>query len=101
MNGLAAGLAQCTRQRGRKLRIHQKEQNLFRRNDGMVCLPRGKSQNRVNIGVFKIRIILENRFSRFACRQQVQNVRNRYAQAPNAWTPMHLIGIDRYSFQKI
>jgi len=66
MNRLAAGLAQCLCQRGRKLRVDQKEQNLFRRDDGMVSLTGSKGQNRIDVRAFKIRILLKNRLSRLA-----------------------------------
>jgi hypothetical protein len=81
--------------------VDQKEQNLFRRDDGMVGLTGGKGQNRINVRVFQIRILLENRLSRLAGRQQPENICDRNAQAANTWMAMHTIGVDRYSFQKI
>lgn len=66
MNRLAARLAQCLRQRGRKLCVDRKEQNLFRRDNGMVRLPGSKGQNRIDISAFKIRIFLKDRLSRLA-----------------------------------
>ena len=101
VNRLAAGLAQRLCQQGRKLRVDQKEQNLFRRDDGMVRLPGSKGQNRINVRVFEIRIFLKNRLARLAGRHQAKDVRDRDAQAANAWTAMHAIGIDRYSFQEV
>jgi hypothetical protein len=101
VNCLTAGLTQCFSQRGRKLRIDQEEQNLFRRDDGMVCLPGGKGQNRIDIGTLKIRIFLKDRLSRLASRHQAKNVCDRNAQATNAGAAMHAIGVDRYSFQKV
>ena len=101
VNRLAAGLAQCLRQRGRKLRVDQKEQNLFRRDNRMVGLTGSKGQNRIDISAFKIRILLKDRLSRLASRHQAKNVRDCYAQAANAGTAMHAIGIDRYSFQQV
>lgn len=101
MNRLTTGLAQGLCERGRKLRVDQKEQNLFRRDDGMVCLTGGKGQNRIDVSVFKIRIFLKDRLPRLAGRHQAKNVRDRNAQAANTWTAMHTIGIDRYSFQKV
>jgi hypothetical protein len=83
------------------LRVDQKEQNLFRRDNGMVRLPGSKDQNRIDIGVFKIRVFLKNHLSRLAGRHQAKKVHDRHAQAANAWTAMHAIGIDRYSFQKV
>jgi hypothetical protein len=44
---------QCPCQRGRKLRVDQEEQNLFRRDDGMVRLVGSKGQNRIDVRVFK------------------------------------------------
>ena len=101
VNGLAAGLAQCLCERRRKLRVDQKGQSLFRCDNGMVRLPGGKGQNRIDVGVFKIRIILKDRLAGLAGRQQTKNVCDRNAQAANAGTAMHSIGIDRYSFQKV
>jgi hypothetical protein len=101
VNRLTAGLTQCLRQRGWKLRVDQKEQDLFRRDNGMVRLPGSKGQNRIDISAFKIRILLKNRLSRLASRHQAKNVCDRYAQAANTWTAMHTIGIDRYSLQKV
>ena len=69
VNGLAAGLAQCLCERRRKLRVDQKGQSLFRRDNGMVRLPGGKGQNRIDVGVFKIRIILKDRLAGLAGRQ--------------------------------
>jgi hypothetical protein len=37
-----------------KLRVNRKEQNLFRRDDGMVRLMRGECQHRIDIRVFRI-----------------------------------------------
>ena len=96
-----ASLAQCLCQRGRKLRIDQKEQNLFRRDDGMICLPGSEGQNRIDVRIFEIGILLENRLSRLASRHQAKNVGDRDTQAANTWAAMHAIGIDRYSFQKL
>jgi hypothetical protein len=101
VNRLTAGLPQCRRQRGRKLRVDQKEQNLLRSDNGMVRLPGSKGQNRIDIGAFKIRILLKNRFSRLASRHQAKNVCDRHTQSANTWTTMHAIGIDRYSLQKV
>lgn len=101
MNGLTAGLAQCLCQRGRKLRVDQNEQNLFRRDNGMVRLAGGKGQNCIDVCVLKIGIFLKNGLSRLAGRHQAKNVRDRNAQAANTWTAMHAIGIDRYSFKKV
>jgi hypothetical protein len=101
VNSLTSGLAQCLSQRGRKLRIDQKKQNLFRRDNGMVRLPGGKGQNRIDIRIFKIRIFLKDRLSRLARRHQAKDVCDRNAQVAYAWPAMHTIGIDRYSFQKV
>jgi hypothetical protein len=101
VNRLTAGFAQCFGQRGRELCIDQNEQNLFRRDNRMVGLPGSKGQNRIDISAFKIRILLKDRLSRLASRHQAKNVCDRNAQATNAWTAMHPIGIDRYSFQKV
>ncbi len=59
----------------------------------MVCLVWSKGQNRVDICVFEIRILLKNRLSRLAGRRQAKNVRDRQTQAANAWTAVHAIGI--------
>jgi hypothetical protein len=101
VNGVASRLAKCLCQRRRKLRVDQKEQGLFRRDDGMVRLAGGKGQNRIDVGVFKIRIFLKDRLAGLPGRQQPKNVCDRNAQAANARTAMHSIGIDRYSFQKV
>jgi hypothetical protein len=101
MNRLMAGLAQYLRQRRRELRIDQKQQNLFRRDDGMIGLTGSEGQNRIEVRGLKIGILLENRLSRLASRHQAKNVTNRNAHAPNTWAAMHAIGIDRYSFQKL
>ena len=101
VNGLTAGLAQCLCERRRKLRVDQREQSLFRRDDGMVRLAGGKGQNRIDVGAFKIRIFLKDRLAGLAGRQQTKNVCDRNAQAANARTAVHSIGIDRYSFQKL
>jgi hypothetical protein len=101
VNRLTASVPQCLCQRRRKLRVDQEEQNLFRRDDGMVSLPGGKSQDRIDVRVFQVRILLKNRLARLASRHQAKNVRDRNAQAANAWTAMHAVGIDRYSFQKV
>jgi hypothetical protein len=101
VNRLAAGLAQRLCQQGRKLRVYQKEQNLFRRDDGMIRLTGSKGQNRIDVRVFEIRVLLKNRLSRLAGRHQAKNVRHRNAQAANTWTAVHAIGVDRYSFQKL
>jgi hypothetical protein len=85
VNRLTAGLAQRLRQRGRKLRVDQKEQGLFRRDDGMVRLAGGKGQNCIDVRVFRIGIFLKNRLSRLAGRHQAKNVRDRNAQPANAW----------------
>jgi hypothetical protein len=98
---LTTVLPQCLSQRRRKLRVDQKEQNLFRRNDGVVCLTGSKGQNRIDVRVFKIGIFLKDRLSRLASRHQAQNVRHRNTQATNTWTAMHAIAVDRYSFQEI
>ena len=66
MSRLTARLAQCLRQRGRKLRVDQKEQDLFRRDNGMVRLPGSKGQNRIDIGIFKIGIFLKDHLPRLA-----------------------------------
>jgi hypothetical protein len=68
MNRLAAGAKQSLCQRRRKLRVDDKQQNLFRRDDGMVGLAGGKGPNRVNIGAFEIRILLKDRLSRLTNR---------------------------------
>jgi len=66
----------------------------------VVRLTGSKGQNRIDVCVFKIGILLKNRLSRLASRHQAKNVCDRNAQAANTWTAMHTIGIDRYSFQK-
>jgi hypothetical protein len=101
VNRWASGLTQCLSQRGRKLRIDQKEQNLFRRYNRVIRLPGSKGQNCVDISILKIRIFLKDRLSRLARRHQAKNVRDRNAQTANAWAAMHTISVDRYSFQKI
>ena len=101
MNRLTPGLAQCLCQRGRELRVDEKEQSLFRRDDGMIRLAGSKGQNRIDVRVFEIRIFLKNRLARLASRHQAKNVRDRDAQTTNTWTAMHTIGINRYSFQKV
>ena len=67
----------------------------------MVCLTGSKGQNRIDIRIFKIRIVLKDHLSGLAGRHQTKNVCDRNAQAANAWTAMHAIGIDRYSVQKV
>ncbi len=67
----------------------------------MVGLTGGKGQSRIDVRVFKIRILLKNRLSRLAGRHQAKNVGDRDAQAANTWTAMHAIGIDRYSLQEV
>jgi hypothetical protein len=101
VNCVAAGMAQCFRQRGRKLCIDEEQQNLFRRYDGVVRLPGGKGQRRIEVSIFEIGILLKNCLSRLAGRHQAKNVSDRNAQAANTWTTMHAIGIDRYSFQEV
>ncbi len=101
MNCLTSGLTQCLSQRWRKLRIDQKEQSLFRRDDWMVRLPSCKGQNRVDIGILEIRIFLKDCLSRLARRHQAKNVRDRNAHPANTWTSMHTVSVDRYSFQKV
>ena len=101
MNCVAAGMAQCFPQRGRKLCIDEEQQNLFRRYDGVVRLPSGKGQRRIEVSIFEIGILLKNRLSRLASRHQTKYVGDRHAQTANAGTAMHAIGIDRYSLQKI
>jgi hypothetical protein len=66
-----------------------------------LSLPGSKGQNRVDIGILEIRIFLKDCLSRLARRHQAKNVRDRNAQAANAWAAMHTIGVDRYSFQKV
>ncbi len=66
MYRLMASLAQSLCQRGWKLRVDQKEQSLFRRDDGMVHLAGGKGQNRIDICAFEIRIFLKDRLTRLA-----------------------------------
>ncbi len=63
---IASIIAGKARKRRRKLRVDQEEQNLFRRDNGMVRLPRSKGQNRIDISAFKIRIFLKDRLSRLA-----------------------------------
>ena len=67
----------------------------------MIRLPRSKGQNSIDVRIFKVRILLKDRFPRLASRHQAKNVSDRNAQAAYAWTAMHTIGIDRYSFQKV
>jgi hypothetical protein len=45
----------------------RKSKSLFRYNDGVVRLARGKSQNRVDVGVFEIGIFSKNCLSRLPC----------------------------------
>ena len=101
MDRLIACLEQGLCQRRRKLCVDQKEQVLFRRDDGVVRLARGKGQDRIDIRVFEIRIILKDDLPRLAGRHQAKNVRDGDAQAANAWPAVHAIGIDRYSFQQV
>jgi hypothetical protein len=61
--GLIAGVAQRFCQRGRKLSIDEKKQNLFRRDDGMVQLTGGKGQSRIDVGAFEIGILLKDHLS--------------------------------------
>ena len=69
MDRPVAGLTECLCQRGRKRRVDQKQQSLFRRDDGMVRLTGSKGQNRIDICVFEVGIFLEYRLSRLAGRQ--------------------------------
>jgi hypothetical protein len=101
VNRLEPGLAQCFRQRRRKLRIDQKEQSLFRRDDGVVRLTGRKGHDRIDVRVFKIWIVLKDRLSRLASRHQAENVRDSDAQAANTGATVHAIGVDRYSFQEV
>ncbi len=66
VNRLAAGLAQCLCQRGRKLRVDHKQHVLFRSDDGMVCLAGGEGQNRIDIRGFEIGIVLQDHLPRLA-----------------------------------
>ena len=68
---------------------------------GRIFVTGRKGQDRIDVRVFKIRIILKNRLSRLSSRHQAKNVCHRNAQAANTWTAVHTIGIDRYSFQKV
>jgi hypothetical protein len=99
--GLMPGSAPGFRQRGWKLRVDEKKQGLFRGDNRMISLARGKSEDRVDIGTFEIRIFPENFLARLACRQKIQNVRNRYAQIANAGVAMHSRRINRNSGQKV
>jgi hypothetical protein len=96
-----SGAAQSLCQRKRKLRVDEKKQSLFRRDDGMVRLTSGKGQDRIDIRAFEIWILLQDRFSRLASRQQAWDVRNGNAQIANARTTMHAVWVNRNSFQKI
>ncbi len=101
MNRQTSGLTQSLCQRGRKLSVDQKEQGSFRRDDGVVGLPRGKGQNSIDIRAFEIGIILKYRLTRLASRHQAENVCDGDAQSANAWAAMHAVGINRYSHQEI
>jgi len=68
MDRLAAGVTQSYCQRGRKLSVDKKEQNLFRRNNGMVCLTGSKGQDGIDIRIFEIWILLKDRLARLARR---------------------------------
>lgn len=96
-----SGAAQRLCQRGRKLRVDQKQQDLLRRDDGVVSLARGKGQHSIDISAFEVGILLKDHLSRLAGRHQAKNIRDRNAQAANAWAAMHAIGVDRYSFQQV
>jgi hypothetical protein len=85
VNRLAGDVAQSLCQRWWKLRVDEKEQSLFRRDDRMVRLTGSKGQDRIDVSAFEI--------SRLACRQQAQNIGNGNAQAANAWRAMHAIGV--------
>jgi hypothetical protein len=67
----------------------------------VVRLTGGKGQNRIDIGIFEIRIILKYRLPRLASRHQAENVCDGDAQSANAWTSMHAVGIYRYSLQEV
>lgn len=60
-----------------------------------------KGKNRVNIGAFKIGILLKDRFPRLTGRQQAQNIRHSNAHPANAWVAMHAVGVYGYPRQKI
>jgi hypothetical protein len=68
VNRLAPRAAQSFCQYRRKLSIDEKEQSLFRRDDGMVRLASRKRQNRIDIRALQIRVFLEDRFPRLADR---------------------------------
>jgi hypothetical protein len=101
MNRLTSGSTQSIRQRGRKLRIDDKQQDLFRCDDGMVGLPGRESQDSIDIRAFEIGIILKDRFARLAGRQQAENIRDGNAQATDAGASMHAVGVDRNSRQQV
>jgi hypothetical protein len=61
----------------------------------------GESQDGIDIRAFEIRILLKDRLSRLAGRQQTQDIRNRNPQVANAGTTMHAVWVNRNSFQKI
>jgi hypothetical protein len=67
----------------------------------MVRLTGSEGQDRIDIGAFKIGIILKDRLSRLASRQQAQNIRDGNAQSANARSTVHAGGIYRNSGQKI
>jgi hypothetical protein len=101
VHGRTAGAAQSLCQRGQELSVDEKEQDLFRRNDGMVCLAGSKGQGCVDILALEIWVLSQDRLSRLANRRQAQNIRNGSTQAANAWPAMHAVRVYRNSCQEI
>jgi hypothetical protein len=60
-----------------------------------------KGQHGIDIRALEIRIFFEDRLARLSRGHQAKNVRDCNAQAPNTWAAMHLVRIDRYSFQEV
>jgi hypothetical protein len=92
---LVAAITKRRCQRRRKLRVDQKKQSLFRRDDRMVSLTGRKGQDRIDVGAFEIGIIPKDRLSRLARRQQAQNIRYGNTQAANARPAVHALGVYR------
>lgn len=55
----------------------------------MIDLTGSLGEHRIEIGIFQVRIVIENARARLSCGQQSQDVGNRDAQIANTRAPMH------------
>jgi hypothetical protein len=70
MHRIAAGRAQGSRKRGRKLGVDDEQQNLFRGNNWMVRMTSSERQRGIDICAFEIRIVEKDCLPRLAIGQQ-------------------------------